>query len=70
MEGLPEEEMEVDDKGYEIEHLSFTRDDPEEHPDVVRIDLTLKHRQSGYTYSTFRYVESSGSDQEDEILLQ
>lgn len=58
--GLKEENWHYDRQvylGYQIESLTFSRDDPDRHPDVVRIDLTLKHGRSGFTCHTFRYVK-------------
>lgn len=47
--------------GYEIEKLQFSLADPSGEkylPNVIRIDLTLKHKQNKYSkFSTTRYVE-------------
>lgn len=54
--------------GYQIENLSFRRDDPDGHPNVVRIDLTLKHSRSGFAYTTFRYVKSYDFNQKSDAM--
>lgn len=48
--------------GYRIENLSFSRPQPSDHPNVVRIDLSLKHQTTGFTYSTYRYAENYNYD--------
>lgn len=42
--------------GYTIEKLTFGRDDPEGHPDVIRIGIKLRHENTGITCEAFRYV--------------
>lgn len=42
--------------GYTIEKLTFGRDDPVGHPNVIRIGLTLRHENTGITSEAFRYV--------------
>ena len=56
--------------GYEITKLTFSREDSEysnwsaqeKHPNVVRVDLSLKHSRTGFEYSTFRYAEAYNFD--------
>lgn len=46
--------------GYRIteDGLTFTREDPENHPNVIRIDLEIRNERTGFTYQTSRYAES------------
>lgn len=44
--------------GYYIENLSFSRDEPDAHPGVVRIDLTLKNSKTGFQYTAFQYTKN------------
>lgn len=48
--------------GYRIQNLTFSRPQPEKHPNVVRIDLSLVHERTGFTYSTYRYAENYNYD--------
>lgn len=43
---------------YVIDDLYFTRDDEENHPNVIKINLTMRNTRTGETYSTFRYAEN------------
>jgi len=43
---------------FEIDRLSFTCPFPEKHSNVIRIDLKIKNRRTGSTYSTYRYTEN------------
>ena len=45
--------------GYRITEggLTFTREDPENHPNVIRIDLEIHNEKSGFTYRASRYAE-------------
>lgn len=42
--------------GYHIENLSFSREEPETFPEVVRIDLTIRNDLTGFEYSTWTVV--------------
>lgn len=57
--------------GYEIKELQFSLADPSGNiysPNVIRIDLTLKHHQNKYgDYSATRYVECYNFQSEDEL---
>lgn len=44
--------------GYYIENLSFSRDEPDMHPEVIRIDLTLKNSKTGFQYTAFQYTKN------------
>lgn len=48
--------------GYQIESLLFSQPDPLTHPEVILIDLTLKHTRTGFTYSTCRYAKNYNFD--------
>ncbi|MGN0159377.1 MAG: prepilin-type N-terminal cleavage/methylation domain-containing protein [Brotaphodocola sp.] len=77
--GLPEQEktaefcedLFLDDfyMGYEVNELTFQKEEPMLHPDVVRIDLTLMNRRSKAVYRTCRYVKMNDVQTEDEIML-
>lgn len=45
--------------GYHITEggLTFTREDPDDHPNVIRIDLEITNDRTGFTYQAFRYAE-------------
>lgn len=43
--------------GYRITKLTFTREEPENYPNVIRIDLEIHNDRTGFTYQTFRYAE-------------
>ena len=43
---------------YTIQDLWFTRDEPDTHPNVIKINLTLKNEQTGFEYYTYRYAEN------------
>lgn len=47
---------------YTIQDLWFSRDDAENHPNVVKINLILKHKQTGFEYSSYRYAENYNYD--------
>lgn len=47
---------------YTIENLSFSRENAGEHPNVVRIDLTLRNTKTGFEYSSYRYAENYNYD--------
>ena len=47
--------------GYVIEKLEFSCPQPAQHPDVIRIDLTVKHGRTGFTYSGYCYVKECNS---------
>lgn len=44
--------------GYYIENLSFSRDEPDMHPGVIRIDLTLRNSKTGFQYTAFQYTKN------------
>lgn len=48
--------------GYEVTELYFSRPDAAGHPNVIRIDLTLKHARAGFEYSSYRYAECYNFD--------
>lgn len=48
--------------GYKISDLHFSIEDPEDHPDVVRVDMTLTHTKTGFTYESFRYARCYNFD--------
>jgi len=56
--------------GYQITELLFTRPDPEGHPDVLRIDLTMQNSGTGHTYHTFCFAENYDSGGADNIHVQ
>lgn len=45
--------------GYRITEggLTFSREDPENHPNVIRIDLEIHNDRTGFTYRSSRYAE-------------
>lgn len=43
--------------GFEVEKLSFSREDPVHHPNVLRIDLTVTDSRTGISHDAYRYVE-------------
>lgn len=47
---------------YTIENLYFSRDNVQEHPNVVKINLTLKNERTGFIYSSYRYAENYNYD--------
>lgn len=47
---------------YTIERLNFSRENAGEHPNVVRIDLTLRNKKTGFEYSSYRYAENYNYD--------
>ena len=48
--------------GYKIAGLTFRREDKENHPNVIRIDLKLKNDRTGFEYETFRYARCYNYD--------
>lgn len=57
--------------GYMVERLTFTRDEPENHPDVIRIELVVRNEQTGISASASDYVRlyESCMPEEEEIPL-
>lgn len=49
-------------RGYQISSLIFTRPQPDTHPEVLRVDLTLEHSQTGYVYAAYRYGKNYNFD--------
>lgn len=59
---VPEMNWQYDESvymGYRITEngLTFTREDVENHPNVIRIDLEIHNDNTGFTYRAFRYAE-------------
>ena len=55
----PEVDWRYDDRvymGYQITELSFSQADKEHNPGVIRIDLVLKHKDTGFVYPTYRFA--------------
>ena len=52
--------------GYEVEKLTFQQEEPELHPGLIRMDLTLKEERTGSVHRTFRYVEIHDVQNQDE----
>lgn len=48
--------------GYSIDKLWFEQEYGDEHPNVVKIHLTLRNPRTGFVYSTFRYAENYNYD--------
>lgn len=79
MDGLPESEEEflserIEEalyRGFSVEQLSFTRVEPEKHPDVLRIDLILCEERTGISFKASDYVRlyEAYMPEEDDIPL-
>lgn len=52
--------------GYEVEELHAEIEKPDQHPEVLRLDLTLKHRRSKAVHRAFRYMEIYDAQNPDE----
>lgn len=48
--------------GFKIESLTFSRPQPVKRPNVICIDLKLKHERTGFTYSAYRYASNYNYD--------
>lgn len=48
--------------GYKITDLYFEQEDPEHHPNVVTVHLTIKNERTGFEYSAHRYAECYNYD--------
>lgn len=51
--------------GYEITELKFSQPQPSSHPNVIRVDLTMKNTRTGYEYTTHRYARNYNYDVEE-----
>lgn len=47
---------------YTIENLWFSRDNVQNHPNVIKINLVLKNKQTGFKYFSYRYAENYNYD--------
>lgn len=47
---------------YTIENLWFSRDNVQNHPNVIKINLILKNEQTGFKYFSYRYAENYNYD--------
>lgn len=48
--------------GFKIKSLTFSRPQPNSHPNVICIDLVLENERSGFVYSTYRYAGNYNYD--------
>lgn len=48
--------------GYTIKDMWFSRENADEHPNVIRVDLILQNPRTGFEYAAFRYAENYNYD--------
>lgn len=48
--------------GYTIQDMWFSRENVDEHPNVIRVDLILQNPRTGFEYAAFRYAENYNYD--------
>ena len=54
--------------GFKVTALNFSREDPIQHPNVLRIDLSITDSRTGISYDAYRYAEIYEGDMAAEFI--